>query len=159
MTRLALHRLAATLLFALLAAGLTLAVARVAFADDGRELAVVGYHEAGPGVSGPELAGMWAVATRLPRAHPMRSQCPRLWAGRTSRASEALQVRRGVPRFAALIALADAVVRGEVVHTCPIAPTAWGGRIDRRRARRLGYFRLECGPNIANDFYLWRRPR
>lgn len=151
-------RVLASLVFALLAFGLVTACAALARADDGRELAVVGWHESGPDVVGHELAAFWAVATRIPRRHPMRSQCRRLFEGRSPRSREALRVRRGDARFAGLIAVADAVIRGEIPHRCPMHPQHWGMRsgIDLRRALAFGWRRLDCGDGVRNFFWSTR---
>lgn len=143
--------------YVMLGLGLLLACAEIARADDGRELAVVGYHEAGPDVVGDELAALWAVATRVPRRAPMRVQCRRLFEGRTPRAAEALRVRRNDPRFAGLLAVADAVVRGEIRHRCDGEPIAWGMRsgVDLRRALSFGWRRLDCGEGVRN--FVWAR--
>lgn len=156
MTRL--PRLSACIVFALLAFGLVTACARVAFADDGLDLARVGVHESGPRVTADELAAFWLVATRIPgRRHPLQSQCRLLFSGQSPRAAEAMRVRRGSPRWSALLAVADAVVAGTITHRCAEPGVAhWGGRMDRARARRQGFIRVDCG-DTRNDFYRGRR--
>lgn len=59
------------------------------------------------------------------------------------------------PRWLALLDHARAVLAGEVVDACADPPDDWGGRVDRRRAARLGLVEVDCG-ETHNDFY--RRP-
>lgn len=57
-------------------------------------------------------------------------------------------VQRG--RWRGLLALAHSVLEGPAELPCE--PDTWGGVVDRERARRLRYMRIECGPTV-NDFY------
>ena len=54
------------------------------------------------------------------------------------------------PRWLRLVALARGVLDGP--GEAPCAPDTWGGPMDRERARRIGYVRINCGPTV-NDFY------
>jgi hypothetical protein len=59
-------------------------------------------------------------------------------------------------RWIALLDVAERVVRGELDHRCEQAPEAWGGRVDRVRARRLRLVPIACG-DTANSFFRFPR--
>lgn len=163
--RLYVAKLFALSAFVLLAMGLALAsFVALARADDGLDLARGAAHECGLDCSADEVAAIYAVATRVPRRAPMRAQMRRFFSGATSRPyylhlERAAARPRDWPgpwaaeRWGALLAVADAVVRGELVHRCSVPPAHWGGRVDRRRARAMRFVRVDCG-QTANDFYV-----
>ena len=54
------------------------------------------------------------------------------------------------PLWRALVALSRSTLEGPGEPPCE--PDTWGGPMDRERARRLRYIRVDCGPTL-NDFY------
>lgn len=59
--------------------------------------------------------------------------------------------RNHAPRWQRLVLLARSVLADPSLLPC--APDTWGGPMDRERARRIGYVRIDCGPT-RNDFYV-----
>lgn len=169
-------------LILILAIGLVLpSIAHCQRADHGLDLARAVVHEAGFDATPDEVAAMHAVAVAR-CAGSMRCQMPRFFAGRTTRAWAQWLRRDatrpwGWPEFVtrqgrrdpsrvrlvahapwshyrdrwlALLEVADRVVAGELAASC--SPEAWGGAVDRARARRLRLVEIDCG-ETRNAFY------
>lgn len=139
--------------------------------DRGLELATAVVHEAGFEASRDEIAAIHAVIVercdgsvrcqmpRFARAQTSRpwtlwlrrdARRPWLWPARVSWAAY-------VDRWLAILATADAAVRGEVVHSCEEPPQFWGCRDcgDQLRAQRLGLIEVQCSSTpLANAFYV-----
>lgn len=140
--------------------------------DRGLDLARAAVHEAGLEAHADEVAAIHAVA--VARCHgSVRCQMPRFFSGRTTRPWSLWLRRDGSrpwgwpsaaawPRFAArwlaILAAADRVVAGEIAHRCEAEPEAWGGAVDRERARRMRLVEVDCG-ETRNAFYVFPRGR